>query len=201
VYLLDEKDRKHWARYCAVELAAKTVMIVGLGSIGREVAAKAKAFDMRVIGTRRDLSKPVAHVDTLFPASEIAAHLPDADFLVLATPHTPETENIIGAREIALMKRGAVVINLARGVVIDEDAMIASLQNGQLGGAALDVFRAEPLPQSSPLWDLPNVIVSPHSASTADTENAKLVDLFCENLRRFRAGEPLKNVLNADLLY
>ena len=201
VYLFDEKEKKHWERYCAAELHGSTAMIVGLGSIGREVALKAKAFGMRVIGTRREPSRPVEGIDLLFPASQLGEYLPQANYVVLATPHTTETENMIGAREIALMKRGAVVINLARGVVIDEGAMIEALASGHLGGAALDVFRVEPLPESSPLWDMPNVIVSPHSASTTDTENHKLVDLFCDNLRRFRAGEPLKNVLDPQRLY
>lgn len=201
VYLFDEKEKKHWARYCGFELHGRTVLIVGLGNIGREIAMKAKAFDMRVIGTRRDPSKPVEGIDRLFPPSHLREYLPQADFLVLATPHTPETENMIGAREIAQMKRGAVVINLARGVVIDEVAMTDALISGQLGGAALDVFTVEPLPYSSPLWKLPNVIISPHSASTADTENRKIVELFCENLRRFIGDEPLLNVLDPELLY
>jgi glyoxylate/hydroxypyruvate reductase len=201
VYLFDEKAKKHWARYCADELYGRTALIVGLGSIGREVAQKANAFGMRVIGTRRDPAKAVEAVDLLFPVSELAKHLPEADYLVLSTPHTPETEGLIGAREIALMKRGAVIINLARGVVIDEGAMVEALSSGHLGGAALDVFHVEPLPASSPLWEMPNVIISPHSASTTDKENFKLVDLFCDNLRRFRAGDPLSNVLDPARLY
>lgn len=200
-YLFSEKAAKHWARYCGFELHGKTVLIVGLGSIGRETARLAKAFGMRVTGTRRDLSKPVDSIDRLFPVSELHDHLPDADFVVLSTPHTPETENLLSAAAIAKMKRGAVLINVARGAVVDESALIAALQSGHLLGAALDVFASEPLPPDNPLWEMPNVIISPHSASTADTENAKLVELFCENMDAFLAGQPLKNVLDVERLY
>ncbi|MBK9125781.1 MAG: D-2-hydroxyacid dehydrogenase [Chloroflexi bacterium] len=200
-YLFSEKAAKHWARYCGFELHGKTVLIVGLGSIGRETARLAKAFGMRVTGTRRDLSKPVEHVDRLFAVSDLQAHLPEADFVVLATPHTPETENLLSAEAIAKMKHGAVLINVARGAVVDETALIAALQSGHLLGAALDVFAVEPLPADNPLWDMPNVIISPHSASTADSENAKLVELFCENMDAFLSGRPLKNVLDVDRLY
>lgn len=200
-YLFSEKAAKHWARYCGFELYGKTVLIVGLGSIGRETARLAKAFGMRVSGTRRDPTKHVDHVDTLFPVSELQAHLGEADFVVLSTPHTPETENLLSAEAINKMKHGAVLINVARGAVVDEPAMIAALRDGRLLGAALDVFATEPLPADHPMWEMPNVIISPHSASTADTENAKLIDLFCENMDAFLAGRPLKNVLDVERLY
>jgi phosphoglycerate dehydrogenase-like enzyme len=121
--------------------------------------------------------------------------------VVVCIPHTPETERLIGPREFQIMKRGAVFINIGRGAVVDEPALIAALREERLAGAALDVFAEEPLAPSSPLWDMPNVIVSPHSASTADSENAKLTDLFCENLRRYLKGEPLLNVFDRDRLY
>lgn len=202
-YLQSEKAAHHWARYCATELAGKTVVIVGLGKIGREVARLAKAFEMRVIGSRRDPSKPVEFVDQLYGGDRDALHamLPQADFLILATPHTDETDKMIGADDLAKVKPGAVLINIARGAVIDEAAMIAALQSGHLRGAGLDVFEIEPLPPDNPLWDMPNVIISPHSASTADMENAKIIALFCENLRRYLNGEPLLNVLDTDKLY
>jgi len=110
---------------------------------------------------------------------------------VLIAPHTPETEGMLGAAELALMKPSAVIINIARGVLIDEDALIAALRDGRLAGAALDVFRDEPLPAASPLWDMPNVIVSPHSASTVRQENGRITDLFCENTSRYLDGRPL----------
>ena len=200
-YLASEKQAHHWARYCATELAHKTVAIIGLGNIGREVARLAKAFDMRVIGNRRNPAIPVDHVDELYGAEDLSPLLTAANFLVLATPHTPETEGIIGSNEIDQLPAGSVIINIARGVVVDERAMIAALQSGHLGGAALDVFEVEPLPAESPLWDMLNVIISPHSASTAETENAKITRIFCDNLKNYLSGQPLINLLDVDRLY
>ena len=134
-------------------------------------------------------------MDELRPASELHAVLGEAEHLVLIAPHTPETEGMIGARELALMPEGAVLINIARGALVDEQALIEALRSGRLAGAGLDVFAEEPLPDDSPLWEMPNVLVSPHSASTSDRENSRLTELFCQNLRRFLDGEPLINVL------
>jgi glyoxylate/hydroxypyruvate reductase A len=119
-----------------------------------------------------------------------------ADFVVLSLPHTPETQGLVGEEELAAMKPGAVLINVARGTIWDEPAVVRALESGHLGGVASDVFAVEPLPAGSPLWDMPNVLISPHSASAADSEKAKLTDLFCDNLRRYLAGEPLNNVLD-----
>lgn len=140
-------------------------------------------------------------VDRFFPLDELDRLLEQVEYLVLCVPHTPLTEKMIGARELALLPEGAVLINIARGAVVDEQALIQALQSGHLRGAALDVFETEPLPRESPLWGMPNVIVSPHSASTSDRENERLTELFCDNLRRFLAGDPLRNVLNVELLY
>lgn len=199
-----------WERYCGRDLTGATVGLVGLGTIGREVASRCRAMAMRVIATKRtmgdgaggsDQTGAASPVDALLPLSDLPLLLKQADFLVLAVPQTPETEGLIGKREIEAMKPGAVLINIARGAVVDEPAMIAALQDGRLGGAALDVFAKEPLPADSPLWDMPNVLVSPHSASTIDSENAQLTDLFCENLRRYLLGEPLLNVFDRERLY
>lgn len=200
-YLESEKAARHWERYCAFELAGKTVGVIGLGKIGREVARLAAAFDMRVIGNRRDPSQSVPFVDQLYGHDALPDILRQSDFLVLATPHTPETERMITAEELALLPDGAVLINIARGAVIDEPALIAALQSGKLAGAGLDVFAEEPLPADNPLWDMPNVIISPHSASTADNENQKITDILCENLKRYLADEPLLNVLDTEKLY
>lgn len=194
------QSARRWERTCAEELTGKTLAIIGLGKVGREVARQAKCFDMRVIGTTRTTSK-AQHVDQIYRPTQLAEVLTQTDFLVLIAPHTPETEGMIGKAQLALMKPSAVIINIARGVLIDEDAMIAALREGRLAGAALDVFRDEPLPAASPLWDMPNVIVSPHSASTVRQENGRITDLFCENLRRYLDGRPLLNVLETDRLY
>lgn len=200
-YLQSEKEAHHWQRYCAFELAGKTLAIIGLGKIGQEVAKLAQAFDMRVIGTRHDISKATAHVDQLYAPDDLKPVIEQADFLLLATPHTPETEGLIGAEELALLPKGAVLINIARGVVVDQEALIVSLESGHLRGAALDVTTPEPLPADNPLWDMPQVIISPHSASTSDKENHKITELFCENLQRFLKGEDLVNVLDVNRLY
>ena len=200
-YLAQSKADHHWQRYCTSELSSKTVGIIGLGKIGREVARLAKAFEMHVIGNRRNPEMPVDHVDRLFGPHDIPSLLRELDFLVLACPHTPETDRLIGAAELALLPAGAVLINISRGTVVDQAALIDVLQSGHLAGAALDVFDPEPLPEDSPLWTMPNVIISPHSASTAQNENSKLVDLFCKNVKCYLAGEPMLNVLDTELLY
>ena len=127
--------------------------------------------------------------------------LRETDFLVIAAPHTPETEGMIGEAELAAMKPSAVLINVGRGVIVDEDALIRALQDRRLAGAALDVAREEPPPDDSPLWQLPNVILSPHSASTVTQEDERIIEIFCDNLRRYLRGEPLRNVLDKNKLY
>lgn len=127
--------------------------------------------------------------------------LAQADTVVVIVPHTPHTDRMIGAAEFASMKAGAYFINIARGAVVDEAALIEALRSGQLSGAALDVFAQEPLPDDSPLWRMPNVLITPHSASTSDRENQRITDLFCDNLRRFLTGQPLRNVLDIERLY
>ncbi len=192
----------HWERYCGRQLRGTTVGIVGLGRIGREVARSCRALGMRVVATKRTVSsEPDQDVDQMVPVSELPTLLRAADTLILCTPRTSQTVGLIGEREIRTLKRGALFINIARGAVVDEAAMIAALRDGHLCGAVLDVFAKEPLPSTSPLWDMPNVIVSPHSASTADTENAKLTDLFCDNLGRYLRGEPLLNVFDRERFY
>ena len=202
--MLEAQRRQHWERFAGTDLLGKAVVIYGHGSIGEEVARASRALGMRTIGVKRSVQgqDPEAlQVDELHPASGLRALLPRADFLVLAAPHTPETEGAIGRTELALLPAGAVLVNVGRGALVDEGALVEALRSGHLGGAALDVFQEEPLPKESPLWTMPNVLVSPHSASTSDRENARLTDLFCRNLRRFLAGEPLENVLDPDRLY
>lgn len=200
--LVREQAAHRWERYCGRELRGATVGIVGLGRVGREVTRACRALGMRVVATKRTpAAGTVEGVDLFVSLPRILTVLQQADFLVLACPQTPETAGLLGEREIRSMKRGAVLINIARGAVVNEPALIGALQDGHLGGAALDVFSHEPLPGDSPLWDMPNVYVSPHSASTAEIENAKLADLFCENLRRYLRGAPLLNLFDRERLY
>ncbi|MBK5255059.1 MAG: D-2-hydroxyacid dehydrogenase [Vicinamibacteria bacterium] len=198
------QGRKHWERFAGTDLIGRTVVIFGHGAIGCEVGRIARAFGMKAIGVKRSVSggDPAAHhVDELHPASSFRTLLPRAEFLVLAAPHTGETEGVLGREELNLMPEGAVLVNIGRGALVDEEALIDALRTKHLGGAVLDVFATEPLPIDSPLWTMPNVLVSPHSASTSDRENGRLTELFCENLGRFLRGEPLRNVLDVERLY
>ena len=197
--MMRDQERKHWERYAGTDLDGRTLGIVGVGRVGSEVARLGKAFGMTVIGT--DISPTLAVLDEFYPLSELHEMLGQAEYLVLSVPHTPQTEKMIGAEELALLPKEAFLINIARGAVVDESSLIEALRSGHLRGAALDVFAEEPLPQDSPLWEMSNVLVSPHSASTSDQENGRLTELFCENLRRYLANEPLLNVLNTEALY
>jgi len=202
--MADGKERHHWERYCGTELRGKTLAVISLGRTGKEIARLAKSFGMRVIGTKRHtegVDPESLNVEQLYPWTDLHPILAQADFVVLCIPHTSETEGMIGEAEFAAMKQGSVLINIARGSIYDEPAFIRALESGHLAGAAIDVAAKEPLPPESPLWDMPNVIISPHSASTADSENWKLTNLFCDNLLRYLDGRPLRNVLNKKTLY
>jgi phosphoglycerate dehydrogenase-like enzyme len=196
--ILGDQKRKHWERYAGTDLEGRVIVVVGVGAVGREVVWVGKALGMRVIGVDQEgfLFDPDSiPMDAFVPVTDLRTVLPEAEHLVLIAPHTPRTEGLIGAEELALLPRGAVFINIARGALVDEEALAEALASGHLAGAGLDVFAEEPLPKESPLWDMPNVLVSPHSASTSDRENGRITDLFCENLRRFLAGKPLLNLL------
>jgi phosphoglycerate dehydrogenase-like enzyme len=186
-----EQQAHRWERYCSGELDGSTLTVVGPGRIGREVGRLGKAFGMHTIaiGARVDPGRAAAlGFDELFDRSGLHEALGRSDFVVIATPHTPDTENLIDAAAIAAMKPGIVLVNLARGIVIDEDAMIEALRSGHIAYAGLDVFRTEPLPSASPLWDMPNVLVAPHSASTVWGENQRITDIFVRNIPLYLAG-------------
>ena len=203
-HLAAEKEKRQWARYCGSQLAGQTLGVVGLGRVGREVARLGRCLGMHVIGIKRTIEgvAPAAvNVDDLLAPQDLPKLLNHADFVVLITPHTAETDQLLGTEEILGMKKDAVLINIARGAMVDEKALIEALRNGHLRGAALDVFEHEPLPPESPRWDMPNVLISPHSASTVDIENAKLTTRFCNNLRHFLDGEPLEYVFSREWLY
>jgi phosphoglycerate dehydrogenase-like enzyme len=187
-----DQQAHHWERFSAGELAGQVMAVIGPGRIGREIARIAKAFRMEVWAMGRDNSPARAAelgVDRLFAREQLHEMLAGANCLVLCAPHTAETEGMIGREELMTMPPGAVLVNIARGVMVDEDALVDVLRNGHLGFAALDVFRTEPLPPDSPLWDLPNVLVSPHSGSTADSENTRLTERFIANLGHYLDGD------------
>jgi glyoxylate/hydroxypyruvate reductase A len=198
-FAIHNQQRKRWERYAGTDLEGRILAIIGLGNIGTQVARLACDMGMKVIGT--DTKQPAPCVDRFFKPEQLNDMLSLADVLVLSVPHTPKTEKMIGKAELLRLKPGAYLINIARGAVVDQQSLIEVLQSGQLGGAALDVFAEEPLPESSPLWEMENVLISPHSASTSDRENERLTDLFCDNLQLFLNGQPLRNVLDTENYY
>jgi phosphoglycerate dehydrogenase-like enzyme len=193
---LEEQQRQHrWERYTTRQLAGLGVSVVGVGGMGSNVISVFDALGAHVTAVGRpggsyELPDSVRLSDT----SRLAEVLPTTDVLVLCSALTPETEGLIGRDELALLPEQAIVVNISRGQVVDEEALIEALASRRLLGAALDVVTSEPLAADSPLWDLDNVLLSPHSASTVASENATLTELFLENLQRWRAGEPLKNL-------
>jgi len=192
------KQERQWKRFSLTVLRSKTVGIVGLGSIGREVARLSKAFGMRVVAIRR-LTKQVVrarNVDIMLPQDQLCQLLSESDFVVLTLPLTPETNKLIGEEELRTMKPTAYLLNVARGNVVDEAALIRALDENWIAGAGLDVFATEPLPAESRLWELPNVIFSPHVAGEMEDYYMQATELFCENLRRYLNGKKLLNVVN-----
>ncbi|MBW3632077.1 MAG: D-2-hydroxyacid dehydrogenase [Chloroflexi bacterium] len=204
---LQNEQRMHqWNRFAGVELVGQTMAIIGPGRIGREIGRIARAFRMRVVAMGRDSNPTRAEtlgVDRLYGRGELHEMLREADCLVVCAPLTPETEDLLGEAELAALKPGAVFVNVGRGAIVDDDALLCGLRDSRIAFAALDVFREEPLPPDSPFWDTPNVLINPHSASTVVTENAKIAELFVRNLGHYLAGElgQLAPVLDKHLLY
>ena len=178
------------------ELAESTVGLLGLGGIGRAVARRALALGMRMAAVRRSAAEGPPGVEVLAGEGALDRLLAVSDYLVVTAPKTEETAGMVGARELALLPRGAVVVNVARGGIVDEDALAAALGAGTLRGAALDVFATEPLPPSSPLWGLPNALLLPHVSGTSHRFWRRETDLIAENLRRYLAGERLLNTVD-----
>ncbi len=176
-------------------LRGATLLVVGLGHSGRAIAARAKAFGMRVIGTR---ARPLAMdgIDAVFGADALADLMPQADFVAVSTPLTPATRGLIDSAVLAAAKPGVILADVSRGGVIVPDALLAALRDGPVAAAALDVFDREPLPTDSPFWDLPNVLVSPHCSAVHDGWGADSFALFLENLKGWVAGKPLFNVVD-----
>lgn len=173
------------------ELRGKTLGIVGLGQIGQEIARLGNAFGMRVLAVKRNPGQPLEGVNRVVSMEGLEMVLKESDYLVLTVPLTPETKGFIGARQLELMKPSAILINVARGEVVDQDDLIAALQQGVIAGAGLDVFETEPLDSESPLWQLENCIITPHCAALSPQYMTRATDLFCRNLDAYLRGEPL----------
>jgi phosphoglycerate dehydrogenase-like enzyme len=193
--LIRNQSNKIWKRWPTKPLAGQVAGIIGLGAIGQEIAKRAVALGLTTIGVRAS-GNPVPGVTKVFRPEQIEECLRVADFVVLALPSTADTAKLMGEREFNAMKRGAYLINIARGAVVDEIALISALARKLIGGACLDVFAEEPLPRSSPLWTLPNVIITPHSSGLTTDYDERNAALIVGNLRRYHDGEPLLNTVD-----
>ncbi len=191
-----------WYKLERRELFGQTLGIIGLGHIGRRVAQLGKAFGMRVLATRRstltvEQGTEGALVDVMYPMRLLKTMLSQCDYIVLAVPLTPETKKLISEAELRVMKSNAYLVNVARGQIVDEKSLIRALKEHWIGGAGLDVTEKEPLPLDSPLFKLPNVILTPHISGESINYGKRLATLFADNLRRYRAGEPLRNLYDS----
>jgi phosphoglycerate dehydrogenase-like enzyme len=192
--------RAEWAPRQLRELRGSTVGVVGLGDLGGSIAAAFAGLGAHVLGLRRE-PRPTPHVEEVFGPGELDRFLGRLDVLVLAAPLTTATAGLIGAEQLARLPRGALVVNVGRGQLLDQAALVAALESGHLAGAALDVYETEPLPADSPLWRMANVFVSPHCADNTPESARRGLDIFLRNLARFRRGEPLLNVVDRELGY
>ena len=183
------------------ELDGQTLFLIGVGEIGRETARLAKAFGMRTVGIRRSPKPPPEHIDEVHGPDRLAELAGRADAMVVSLPLTDQTAGLIDRATIEALPPSCIFVNLGRGGVVDEPALVEALQEGRIAGAVLDVFATEPLPQDSPLWALPNVLVTPHAVALSARENERIAELFVANLRRYLDGEPLAKVVEPGVYY
>lgn len=176
------------------DLRGQTLVLIGVGAVGRTFAGYARAFGLKIIGVRRSPLQPGDPVDEMHHPSKLPDVLPRADWVVIACPLTKETENLVNADAIARMKKGARIINIGRGEVLDDKAFVAAIRSGHLGGGALDAHNPEPLPADSPLWNLPNVIITPHNASASTGNEPRCAEMFIANFGHWARGEQMFNV-------
>ncbi len=196
-----QQMRKEWKRFELGELAGKTLGIVGLGEIGSEIAVKAKCLGMRVIAVKRTPGEKPSFVDELWLQGRLKDLLGQTDFVVLSLPLTPETRGFIGEAELKAMKKTACLINISRGKIVQEGKLIQALREGWIAGAGLDVFEEEPLPANSELWEMANVIITPHVAGSNPRYMERAMGVFESNLERFMRGEQLTNLVDKKLGY
>ena len=195
--LQDDRAARKWEHYPVRDVAGRTVVILGIGAIGSRIAQLARAAGMYVIGVNSSGKRPDAPVDEYCAADRLAELAPRADALVITLPETRDTLGVVDARVLAALPAGAVVVNVGRGRVVDEGALVELLRAGRLAGAALDVTAKEPPDPDSLLWDLPNVILSPHTAALSPYENKRITELFIDNVRRLNSGRPVRNRITA----
>lgn len=195
------QDEHTWVRgICLEELAEATLLILGTGNIGQAIASRAKAFGVQVWGSRRH-PEPLPNFDKVVGADEWRSLLPAADYVVIATPLTPETKGLIDAAALRSMRQSAYLINIARGAIVDEVALLTALREGWIAGAGLDTVATEPLPPESPLWSLPNAFITPHCSAMSPRLKKRIAQLFIDNLKRYQTGQPLRNVVDKQAGY
>lgn len=201
-FYMAQQRRNAWVRdYSHARLLkGSTVVVLGLGDLGMRLVERLGVFDVRIIGVRRT-SKPAPGVDRVLTVDRIDEALPLADHLAVTLPLTVETRGLLDRRRLGLLPKGAYLYNIGRGAVIDQEALVEALQTGHLAGAGLDVFEKEPLPAESPLWQMPNVIVTPHIGADTPWDADGSAEIFLDNLKRFVAGQPLRNVVDPDVGY
>jgi len=197
----DLQQASEWKEQQHQELRGATIVVYGMGSIGGEIARLASAVGMRVIGVRRSAGLPPPGVERVLSTDRLAEVVGEADYLAIAAPLTPSTRGAISREVISRLKPTAWIMNIGRGAIVDETAMIEALEAKRIAGAALDVFTTEPLPKESPLWRLDNVIITPHHSSSSPRSAERTLALFAENLRRYKAGEPLINRVDFEAGY
>ncbi|MEH2378354.1 MAG: D-2-hydroxyacid dehydrogenase [Nostoc sp.] len=199
--LHQQQTQHHWQKGLPIqELLDKTLLIIGAGGIGQEIASRAKAFGMRIFGSRRH-PQPQPNFDKVVGADEWKALLGEADYVVIATPLTWETKGMIDAEVLHLMRPSAYLINIARGAIVDEFALVKALEDGEIAGAALDTVFTEPLPAESPLWSLPNVFITPHCSGNSPRVKERSLALFLDNFTRYRQDKPLRNIVDQTVGY
>ncbi|MBC6435544.1 D-2-hydroxyacid dehydrogenase [Nostoc sp. HG1] len=199
--LHQQQTQHRWQKGLPIqELLDKTLLIIGAGGIGQEIASRAKAFGMRIFGSRRH-PQPLPNFDKVVGADEWKALLGESDYVVIATPLTWDTKGMIDAEVLRLMRKSAYLINIARGAIVDEFALVKALEDGEIAGAAIDTVFTEPLPPENPLWSLPNVFITPHCSSNSPRVKERSLALFLDNFTRYHQGQPLRNIVEQTVGY
>ncbi len=193
----DQMKTKTWERYFpASDIWESTILVIGFGDIGQNVARLAKAHQMRTVAVKRTPADKPTYVDELVTIEELDRVLPDADYVVVCTASTPETENLMNKRRIGMMKKGSYIINVARGALVDQDAVVEALETGKLAGAGFDATEPEPLPPDHKLWSLPNVLITPHSSGLSPSDPAKVFSIFKNNFKQYIGDKDMRNAVD-----
>jgi phosphoglycerate dehydrogenase-like enzyme len=197
-----QMETHHWQRYFPThDIWESTILLIGFGDIGKNIAIRAKAHGMQVLAVKRTMTEKPPYVDELYTTESLDDLLSRADYVVLCVASTPQTENILDERRIGLMKQGSYLINVARGALADQEALVQALQEGRLAGAGLDATEPEPLPPEHPLWRMPNVFITPHASGMSLSDPHQVFDIFFKNLGRYLNGQPMRNLVDFDRRY